>query len=235
MTLTKTLLVFIEGLLAFISPCILPMLPVYLLYLSGTGSEVMATKSESKKGGRRRLFLNALFFVIGFTLVFILLGMTSTSIGQLLSGHRVILEKVSGAIILLFGIHLTGIIQIPWLNQEHRIPVLTKGSREIRSLLLGIAFSLGWTPCLGPFLGSALLLSGQANTLWEGVLLLLVFSLGIAIPFLLTSLLFEELTGLFTWFKKHLRAIRILSGVLLIVMGFLMLLGWFGYYANLFS
>lgn len=235
MTLTKTLLVFIEGLLAFISPCILPMLPVYLLYLSGTGSEVMATKSESEKGGRRRLFLNALFFVIGFTLVFILLGMTSTSIGQLLSGHRVILEKVSGAIILLFGIHLTGIIQIPWLNQEHRIPVLTKGSREIRSLLLGIAFSLGWTPCLGPFLGSALLLSGQANTLWEGVLLLLVFSLGIAIPFLLTSLLFEELTGLFTWFKKHLRAIRILSGVLLIVMGFLMLLGWFGYYANLFS
>ncbi len=235
MTLTKTLLVFIEGLLAFISPCILPMLPVYLLYLSGTGSEVMAAKSESDKGGRRRLFLNALFFVIGFTLVFILLGMTSTSIGQLLSGHRVILEKVSGAIILLFGIHLTGIIQIPWLNQEHRIPVLAKGSREIRSLFLGIAFSLGWTPCLGPFLGSALLLSGQANTLWEGVLLLLVFSLGIAIPFLLTSLLFEELTGLFTWFKKHLRAIRILSGVLLIVMGFLMLLGWFGYYANLFS
>jgi len=257
------LLVFLEGLLAFISPCILPMLPVYFLYLSGesvkeAGAEIKqsgigdtvlmpsgidaAQLKQSgigdtgiRKPGKMKLVINTLFFILGFTAVFLMLGATSTVIGQVLSGQRVFWERASGVIIILLGIHMTGLIRIPLLNREHRMSSGSRTKSLLSSLLLGIAFSFGWSPCLGPFLGSALLLSGQSSTLWEGMLLLFVFSLGLAVPFLLASLLFEELTQVFSWLKKHMLLIRILSGSLLIVLGLLMLLGWFGYYALLYS
>lgn len=252
MSASTLLLVFLEGLLAFISPCILPMLPVYLIYLSGKSTESAATAPDiplnpasspsggesserSAKPGTRRLFFNTLFFVLGFTLVFLLLGATSTAIGQVLSSHRDILEKVSGAVIILLGIHMTGLIRIPFLNREHRFSFSGRTGGLLSSFLLGIAFSIGWSPCLGPFLGSALLLSSQSATLWEGISLLFVFSLGISVPFLLTSLLFEELTSVFSWFKKHMQVIKIISGSLLILLGLLMLFGWFGYYSRLFT
>lgn len=238
----KLLLVFLEGLLAFVSPCILPMLPVYFLYLSGKSTEETdAAATQSKEPGAKRktrpqrLVINTLFFILGFTIVFLLLGATSTVIGQVLVSHRNILEKVSGAVIILLGIHMTGLIKIPFLNQDHRLNFGKRTTGMLSSLLLGIAFSFGWSPCLGPFLGSALLLSGQSSTLWEGMALLLVFSLGLGIPFLLASILFEELSSVFAWFKKHMQLVKIVSGSLLVVLGILMLLGWFGYYARLFS
>lgn len=242
MSVAKLVLVFLEGLLAFVSPCILPMLPVYFLYLSGESTlEKETAAAESKESGMKRktrpkrLVINTVFFIIGFTIVFLMLGATSTVIGQALVSHRTILEKVSGAVIILLGIHMTGLVKIPFLNQDHRLNFGKRTAGVLSSLLLGIVFSLGWSPCLGPFLGSALLLSGQSSTLWEGMALLLVFSLGLGIPFLLASILFEELTSVFKWFKIHMQAVKIVSGSLLVVLGVLMLLGWFGYYAGLFS
>jgi cytochrome c-type biogenesis protein len=231
------LLVFLEGLLAFVSPCILPMLPVYFLYLSGEStSELDTLAGENKKVQFRKgkLVVNTIFFIIGFTIVFLMLGATSTAIGQTLSNHRTLLERVSGAVIILLGIHMTGLIRIPFLNRDHRLNTYRRKSSLLSSFLLGVAFSLGWSPCLGPFLGSALLLSGQSSTLLEGMILLFVFSMGLAIPFLLAGMLFEELTVVFVWIKKHMNLIKIVSGSLLIILGLLMLLGWFGYYARLF-
>ncbi len=240
MSTATIFLVFLEGLLAFVSPCILPMLPVYFLYLSGKSTAddtktAAADVAPTAKKSSRRLVVNTLFFILGFTLVFLMLGATSTFIGKALVSHRDILEKISGVVIILLGIHMTGLIKIPFLNQEHRMDLGKKTAGKFSSLLLGIAFSLGWSPCLGPFLGSALLLSGQSSTMIEGMSLLLVFSLGLAIPFLIASLLFEELTGVFIWFKKHMKLVKIVSGSLLIILGLLMLFGWFGYYARLFS
>ena len=235
------ILIFLEGLLAFVSPCILPMLPVYFLYLSGesaaesTGTTDIKYQASQKQPRRRRLVLNTLFFILGFTIVFLVLGATSTVIGQALSSHRAILEKVSGTVIILLGIHMTGLIKIRFLNQDHRLDFGKRKVSLLSSLFLGIAFSFGWSPCLGPFLGSALLLSGQSSTILQGMALLLVFSLGLAIPFLLASFLFEELTAVFVWFKKHMKPVKIVSGSLLIILGLLMLLGWFGYYARLFN
>ena len=248
MNITAFFLVFLEGLLAFVSPCILPMLPVYLLYLSGKGPETTkedaaAPQSDGinqapvppKTKRDKAPIVNTLFFSLGFTLVFVILGATSTALGQLLQGHRDLLERISGVIIILLGIHMTGLIRIPFLNGERRLPFPERLGGKISAFLLGIAISLGWSPCLGPFLGSALLLSSQAETLLQGTLLLLVFSLGLTIPFVLTSLLFRELTGVFAWFKRHMKAVKIVSGLLLVAMGLLMLLGWFGYYARIFT
>lgn len=241
MSSSTVILVFLEGFLAFVSPCILPMLPVYFLYLSGesaaesTDTIDMKYQASQKQPRRRRLVLNTLFFILGFTIVFLVLGATSTFIGQALSSHRAILEKVSGAFIILLGIHMTGLIRIRFLNQDHRLDFGERKVSLLSSLFLGIAFSFGWSPCLGPFLGSALLLSGQSSTILQGMALLLVFSLGLAIPFLLASFLFEELTGVFVWFKKHMKLVKIVSGALLIILGLLMLLGWFGYFARLFN
>jgi len=248
-------LVFLEGFLAFVSPCILPMLPVYFLYLSGEsikGSDAQPADSDDGLSGsgelsgsigkttnhprrRKRLVINTLFFILGFTIVFLMLGATSTAIGQTLSSHRQLLERISGAVIILLGIHMTGLIKIRFLNQDHRMNFGNRKVSFLSSLFLGIAFSFGWSPCLGPFLGSALLLSGQSSTLLEGMTLLFVFSLGLAIPFILASILFEELTVVFVWFKKHMTLVKIVSGTLLVILGLLMLFGWFGYYAGLFT
>lgn len=238
MSASTFLLVFLEGLLAFVSPCILPMLPVYLLYLSGRSAEDGAEAETGAPGVVKRskkLTANTLFFVLGFTIVFLLLGMASTAIGRLLLSHRAVLEKAAGILIIFLGVHMTGLVRLPFLNKEHRLFPQLGNKGFFSSFLLGLAFSLGWSPCLGPFLGSALLLSSQSDTLWEGTALLLVFSLGISIPFLLTSILFEELNVVFSWFKKHMKIIKIISGALLIILGILMLTGLFGYYARLFT
>ena len=212
MSVTTVLLVLLEGFLAFVSPCILPMLPVYFLYLSGesiidtennttntletlrspTGSKEFA---PARKPRSRRLIINTMFFILGFTLVFLLLGATSTAIGQAFNSNRVLLERISGAVIIVLGIHMTGLIKIPLLNRDHRLDFGQRKVGLISALFLGIAFSLGWSPCLGPFLGSALLLSGQTSTLWEGMALLLVFSIGLAIPFLFGQYTLRRING----------------------------------------
>jgi cytochrome c-type biogenesis protein len=265
-------LVFLEGVLAFISPCILPLLPIYVLYLSGqvtrTGRPVAsghaktlsdatasdlsssmpqdagadASKTDTASDdtvnttpSRRRLMVNTLFFILGFTIVFLAMGATSTALGQALIDHRSLLERIAGVVIILLGLHMTGLLRIPFLQSDHRFGMKKTSGGIFTSLLMGIAFSLGWTPCLGPFLGAALLVSSQSETMLEGMALLFTFSMGLAVPFLLTSMLFDQLASVFSWFRKHALVIRIISGILLIVLGLLMLLGLFGDYARIFT
>ncbi|WOC33198.1 MULTISPECIES: cytochrome c biogenesis CcdA family protein [Caproicibacterium] len=225
-TLALVGLVFSEGLLAFLSPCILPMLPIYLMYLGG---------SREQQTTRRRMLQNLLGFIAGFTVVFVLLGATASGVGALLKAHRVLLMRLGGAVLIVLGLQYCGVLNLAVLNRTRALHAHTDRLKFFSSLLFGAAFSLGWTPCLGPFLGSALLLASGTSTLYEGVLLLFLFSMGLGIPFLLTGLLWNRLEGTVSFLKKHAGIIKIISGCLLIVMGILMLFNLFGYYENLFS
>lgn len=221
MSLASYLLTFTEGILTFISPCILPMLPIYFLYLAGE-SEKDVTAPSSKKN---KLVLNSIGFVIGFTTVFIILGATVTSIGHFLANHRSMLEKISGLIMIVFGLNFAGILKIGFLNVEKRFDFKFNNLWFFSSIIFGMVFGFGWTPCLGAFLGSALLLAGNSKTVLEGTVLLLLYSIGLGIPFILSAIAFEKVKGAFRQIQKHSRVIGIVSGALLIIAGIMVFTG----------
>lgn len=206
---------FLEGIITFVSPCLLPMLPVYVSYFAGGGER------DTKKTVK-----NALGFIIGFTVIFVLMGALAGTLGRLLNRFAVAVNVVSGIIVILFGLSFLGVFK---LN-------IFKGSKFERtqsmgfftSLLFGIVFSVGWTPCVGAFLGSALLLAATAGHVLEGMLMLLVYSLGLGIPFLISAILIDKLKGAFNFIKKHYNVINAVSGGLLIFIGILMATGLFG-------
>ena len=217
-------LLFLEGFLAFISPCMLPMLPVYLMYL--------AAETEH---GKKASIVNTIGFVCGFTLVFMALGATATAIGALMNEHRMFLQRASGAIIFIFGLHFLGIFKIGFLDVEKKIDIgLQKRGGFIGALLFGAAFSLGWSPCLGPFLGSALMLAGSGKTVMQRVFYLFVFSMGLGVPYILAAVFFTNIKGVFQWLKKHGRQIKLISGLVLVFAGLMMVFDLFGYWAGLF-
>lgn len=211
------ILTFTEGILTFISPCILPMLPIYFVYLAGSSENGDTSALKDKN----RIIINSLGFVAGFTMVFVALGATVTSLGHFLVSNRILLQKISGLAMILFGLNFTGIIKIGFLNGEKRINYQFGQLRFFTSVIFGIVFGFGWTPCLGAFLGSALLLAGNSNTIFQGILLLLVYSIGLGIPFTLTAILFDKVKGAFKQLQKHSRVISIVSGILLIAAGIL--------------
>lgn len=217
-------LLFFEGVLTFISPCILPMFPVFLMYLS----------NESQKKGKA-LILNILGFILGFTLVFVLLGATATALGSLLSQNRVVLQRVGGVIIILFGLNMGGFINIKFLNYQRGLTMKKEGTGFFSAMIFGIVFSFGWSPCLGTFLGAALILAADAQTLGIGMFYLFVFSMGLGLPFLITGILFSKLEQAFQFIKKHYTLITKISGVFLIIVGLLMALDLFGYYQRFFN
>lgn len=225
-TLSLYGLIFVEGLLAFLSPCILPMIPIYLLYLGGS--------DRTKLGSRQRLLLNTLGFIAGFTLIFVALGATASALGSLVSENRVLLQRIGGVVVIAFGLNYLGVLRIGFLNRSRVMGVETKNLKFWSSLLFGAAFSLGWTPCLGAFLGTALILASNLDTLYQGMGLLLTFSLGLGVPFLLTSLLWNKLQDTFGAIKRNLPRIQIISGILLVIVGLLMLFDRFGFYAQIF-
>lgn len=217
-------LLFLEGLLAFISPCILPMLPVYLMYLAVDSAH-----------GKRASIVNTIGFVCGFTLIFMALGATATTLGSLMNNHRIWLQRGSGLIILLFGLYFLGFLKLKFLGIEKKLDVKIRRRDFAGALLFGAAFSLGWTPCLGPFLGAALLLASNNATVASGVLCLFVFSMGLGIPYLLAAYFFTSIKGVFQWLRKHDHMVQIVSGIVLIASGLLLLTNSFGYYAALFD
>ena len=217
MNLFSYLLTFTEGILAFISPCILPMLPIYFIYLAGISVEDSSEKSIAK----RRLLLNSIGFVIGFTVVFAILGATATSLGHFLTNHKDLLQKLSGIIMIFFGLSFLGIFKLDFLGRELRINYKFNRLNFFSSILFGIIFGFGWTPCLGPFLGSALALAGNSKTLGEGMSLLILFSIGLGIPFIITAILFEQLKNILKQIQNYNNVIKIISGILLIVAGIL--------------
>jgi len=221
----EALLVFVEGFLAFISPCILPMVPVYLVYLAGKKTD----------DNNRALILNTLGFILGFTLIFVAMGATASTIGSLLASHRLFVQQISGVIIIVFGLHYMGVLKIGFLNRERRFTAKTENLNMLSSLIFGMAFSLGWTPCIGPLLGAALTKAANMNTIWEGMLLLFIFSMGLGVPFFLSAVAMEKLKTVFDFMKRHFRAITFISGLLLIIVGVAFLFNIFGYWAALFN
>lgn len=219
----KLPLLFFEGFLAFASPCMLPMLPIYIMYL--------AAESEN---GKRAGVINTLGFVCGFTMIFVLLGASATTLGSLLNAHRFFLQRASGVVITLFGLHFLNIFNIGFLNAEHKIHINSDRRGFLGAILFGAAFSLGWTPCIGPFLGSALVMAGNSETIAEGMMMLFVFSMGLGIPYILAALFLTKLDGVFKWFERNARLIKVVSGVILIISGLLMTFDIFGYYEGLF-
>lgn len=217
-------MVLLEGMLAFLSPCILPTLPVYLMYLAG--------KEEEKS--RKTLVVNTLGFILGFTIVFVLLGATASGLSRLLLRNKLLVQRVSGVVILLFGLHYMGVLRIGFLNREKRFAANTKDLNFTGAMLFGMAFSFGWSPCIGTFLGSALMLAANTNTIFSGVFLLFVFSMGLGIPFFLATLIFDQLKGAFDFVKRHFALITKLSGVFLVAIGLAYTFDLFKYWAGLF-
>lgn len=219
---------FLEGLLSFVNPCVLPMLPVYLIYLAGDVSTL-----EAKQALRQRM-INTCGFVLGFTLLFVAMGATATALGVFLRQYQRIIERIAGALLILFGLQMAIQFRIPLLHREKRVQANTKNLHFFSSMVFGAAFSLGWLPCSGPLLGSALLKAGTLSNVWEGMALLFVYAMGLGLPFLLLSVFYEKCQPLLNFFKKHIRAVQIFAGVLLIAIGLAMVTGLYMYYASWF-
>ena len=215
---------FLEGIITFISPCLLPMLPIYVSYFAGGGENTST----------RRTLKNALGFVLGFTLVFIAMGALAGTVGSFFKGHQTLVNLVSGIVVIFFGLHFLGILK---LNLFRGMNASIQG-RELgffSSLLFGIIFSVGWTPCVGAFLGSALMLASQQVQVLTGVGMLLCYSLGLGIPFVLSAVLIDRLKGAFDFIKRNYRIINLICGGLLILVGILMMTGLLGRFLTLLS
>ncbi len=209
------LVAFLEGIITFISPCLLPMLPVYLLYFAG----------ENAQGDPGKTLKNAIGFVLGFTCVFVLLGAFAAGLGGLLRQHQTAVNLVTGAVVVIFGLNFMGVLRIGLLNGTHKLQAETRELAFFSALLFGVVFSIGWTPCVGTFLSSALLLASQQGSVGTGVLMLLVYSLGLGVPFLLSALLIDKLKGTFQFIKSHYLVINRVCGGLLVCLGILMMTG----------
>lgn len=212
--------VFLAGLLSFLSPCVLPLVPGYVSLISGTSVDQL--ESEDRKLSRSVL-LNSLMFIIGFSAVFIALGAVATGIGQFMNIYRRQLMQVAGVVIIIFGLHLIGVFQIKALLADKRLHEVKSKGGALGAFIIGFAFAFGWTPCIGPILAGVLLIAGSQDTVIKGILLLAVYSAGLAVPFLLTSLGIERFLAFYSRFRRHLHTVEVVSGVFLVVVGALIL------------
>ena len=204
--------------MSFLSPCVLPLVPGYVSLISG------ATVEDLQSDDRRMLgtvMLHSLTFIMGFSVVFIALGAVATGLGQLANEYHNVLAKVAGVIVIVFGLHLTGLLKIKALYADKRLHDVKGGSSAWGSFAVGFAFAFGWTPCIGPILATILVFAGAQETVLKGVFLLAIYSLGLAVPFLLTSLGVDRFLGFYTKFRRHLHTVEVVSGVLLIAVGVL--------------
>ena len=211
---------FLAGALSFVSPCVLPLIPGYISFISGVSLEELTDKQKAS-AHLARVAINTIFFVVGFSLVFIALGASASFIGGWLRDNIILFNKIGGVLIFLFGLHVAGVFKIRALNYEKRIHTGQKKFGVVGSVLIGMAFAFGWTPCIGPILGSILTVAASQGTVGKGILLLTFYSAGLGIPFILTALLFNYLIGFFGFIKRHFRAVEIISGVLLMIIGVL--------------
>ena len=217
---------FLAGLLSFLSPCVLPLVPGYVSLVSGASADGLSATPEQQRPLLGAVMLNSCLFIAGFSLVFIALGAVATTVGQLTREFHRELAMVAGAVIIIFGLHLTGLVKIKALYADKRIHGLG-GAGKAGAFLVGFAFAFGWTPCIGPILAGILVLAGSQDTVTKGILLLAVYSLGLAVPFLLTSLGVNQFLAFYARFRRHLHTVEVISGVLLIVFGVLIALGRF--------
>lgn len=204
------LITFMEGVITFISPCLLPMLPLYFSYLGGSN--------------QKNLMKNAIGFVLGFTMTFTLLGAFSGQVGNFLIKHQTLINIIGGLVITLFGLSYMGLLKLPQISIK-QIQFDVSNLSFVRSILFGLIFSISWTPCVGTFLASALMLAASQSSSMQGILLLLAYSAGLAVPMLLSAMLLDQLRDAFTWIKQHYGIINKVCGALLVLLGILMMSG----------
>lgn len=212
---------FLAGLASFLSPCVLPLIPSYFSYMTGLSIEELS-HPKTKEGNLRRLGTHALLFVLGFSAVFVVLGATASALGQLFAQHKVLIQRIGGGLVIFFGIYLTGILKIGFLSREKRFSFPDHPAGFFGSFLLGAIFAFGWVPCVGPILGSILLLAGTSENFAQGIFYLAVYSLGLGVPFVASALAINFFFATFQKLKRYLRAIEVGSGLVLIGVGILL-------------
>ena len=211
---------FAAGILSFLSPCVLPLVPSFLTYLTGlTFADLQAEHPTHLV--RQRIIIHSLLFIAGFTIVFVLLGASATFVGSFLREHMKAMQKIGAVLIMLFGLHVSGLFPIQMLLGEKRVNIRNKPAGYLGSILVGITFAAGWTPCIGPILASILMVAAAEDTVNHGIILLLAYSLGLGIPFFLSSLAIHRFLTLFNRFKKFIRMFEIVTGLFLLVIGIL--------------
>ncbi len=211
---------FIAGLLSFLSPCVLPLIPAYFTFITGFSLEQLT--QDHNAAIRKKVFLSTFFFVSGFSLVFITMGASASYLGGLMVTYKSWIRIIGGILIILFGIHLTGIIRIRGFDYEKRITIEKKPVHLLGTLLIGMAFGAGWSPCVGPLLGSILIIAGSQGTVWQGVVLLGVYSAGLAIPFIFISICIHCILLFIGKLSKILKYVNRVAGIILIVMGLIL-------------
>ncbi|HEY5626864.1 MAG TPA: cytochrome c biogenesis protein CcdA [Nitrospira sp.] len=218
MTQISLIAAFSAGLLSFVSPCVLPLVPSYISYITGLSIEQLTDASERSKF-KSAIIANALLFIAGFSVVFIAFGASASFIGQALITYQDHIRRIGGVLIIVFGLYLLGVLNINFLKMEHRFQFRNRPVGYVGSFLIGIAFAAGWTPCVGPVLGTILLYASTTDSLWNGVLLLSCYSLGLGIPLFLTALGVDRFLAYFKQARAYLWGVSTVSGVLLIVVG----------------
>jgi cytochrome c-type biogenesis protein len=207
----------LAGLLSFFSPCVLPLIPAYFTFISGLSFEDLTAGQSSVV--KKKVILATIFFILGFSLVFILLGASASLLGNLFMNYREYIRVIGGAIIVVLGIHLTGLFRIRWLDIERRIHLSNRPLHFLGTFVIGMAFGAGWTPCVGPLLGAILIMAGSQETVWKGVVLLGIYSMGLAIPFLALSAFIHFMLHLLKKMRNAMRYLNPAAGVLLVIVG----------------
>jgi cytochrome c-type biogenesis protein len=221
--LPAMVIAMLAGLLSFLSPCVLPVVPPYLAYMGG----VSVSEMEEEGKARRRVFVSAVFFVMGLSTVFLLLGLAFSTMGRMMLQVQEYFIIVAGTMVMILGAHFVGVFRIGFLDRELRVDAGDKGGSAFGAYLLGLAFAFGWTPCLGPILGAILSLAASEADVARGTVLLAFYALGLGIPFLLVAAFFPRLKGVMGWMKRHMDRIERTSGLLLWTVGLMMLTGQF--------
>lgn len=219
------LVAFSAGLFSFLSPCVLPLFPSYLSLI--TGMSVDRLTAGETRGDRRRVIVHSLAFILGFSAVFVALGASFSAAGQLLLDYREWIRWIGGALIIVFGLYIAGVLRISWLGRTQQLQLKTKPASYVGSLLVGVTFAIGWTPCVGPILGSILTLAGTVETVQKGVGLLLAYSAGLALPFFLSSLALGGFLRVFKQYRPFIGVVERAAGILLVVVGLLVLTNYF--------
>lgn len=215
----STFAAFAAGTISFLSPCVLPLVPGYISIVSGISLDQL--QAESDASVKKVVILNSLCFIGGFSVTFMLLGVTATALGEWVLQNKTYLYQIAGGIIVIFGIHLIGIVKIPFLYQDRRFHSVAKPRGMLGAFVLGLAFAFGWSPCLGPILAGILTYASTRETVNEGAVLLGIYSAGLGLPFMLTSIGLNRFLSFYTRFKHHLRTVEIVSGVFVVVVGVL--------------
>lgn len=220
-------LAFSAGLVSFLSPCVLPLVPAYVSYMTGE-----TVQNDKKTSDKFYILYKSLGFVIGFSIIFVIMGASVTTLGKLFVSNQRIFRKIAGTIIVIFGLHTSGILKIKFFSREKKFASFSNTHGTFGSILMGMAFAAGWTPCVGPILSSILFYATSMDTIGKGILLLILYSLGLAVPFVLTALAVDKLSSKLPKVTKHLKTVSVISGILLIILGVLIFTNQVGRLSN---